>query len=40
MSVATGNKFVNKAEVVSAKRERAKKFGVETIDVRNCQTNS
>ena len=40
MRAATANKFVNKAEVISVKRERAKKHVLEVIDVRNNRTNS
>ena len=40
MHAATANKFVNKAEVISVKSERAKKHVLEVVDVRNNQTNS
>ena len=40
MSAATAIKFVNKAEVISAKSEHVKKHVLEMIDFRNNQTNS
>ena len=40
ISAAAVNKFVNKAEVISAKSENAKKHALEMIDIRNNQTNS
>jgi len=40
MSVTKGVLNVNKAEVILAKSERAKKHVLEMIDVRNNRTNS
>ena len=40
VSAAMANKFVNKAEVISAESKHAKKHMLEMIDFRNNQINS